>query len=277
MTQPVLHVVFTPSGAGSLKQALQHADRDDGVISFFDNLSFGPINPPDPSLRAKWVESELGWTEWNDVTAGSDRFWREALSSRHRKIAWLSRRSAMEYAGFLEWLQRLEDDPCEIIDLTDVRVFRQPRHWPPIPAHLAVSLGVLSSRKMPTTICSARQKLCPQQNDVIIKLSGDNFGQRVRRSVVSKTTHWCPRTFVFRYAVNVLCDGRLAKGGDGCWPGIGCPNGRFYLPNWRSFAGGSRQRPGRERPARDSGQVRARDAVQPGKVAEGAALTRIPG
>jgi hypothetical protein len=47
MTQTMLHIVFTASGVGSLRQALKNAGRDDEVISFFDDLSFGPINPPD--------------------------------------------------------------------------------------------------------------------------------------------------------------------------------------------------------------------------------------
>lgn len=82
MMQTMLHVIFTPSGAGSLNQALRNAGRDDQVVSFFDDLSFGPINPADSSLRAKWVENELGWTEWDDVTAQSERFWRDALFLR---------------------------------------------------------------------------------------------------------------------------------------------------------------------------------------------------
>jgi hypothetical protein len=87
MTQAVCHFVFTPSGAGCLSQALKIACRDDQVISFFDDLSFGPINPPDSSLRARWVENELGRTGWDDVTAESERFWREAPSSDHRTVA----------------------------------------------------------------------------------------------------------------------------------------------------------------------------------------------
>lgn len=148
MTRTMLHVVFTPSGAGSLRQALTSAGRDDRVISFFDDLSFGPINPPASSLRAKWVESELGWTGWDDIAPETERFWHEALSSDHRKVAWLSRRSAMEYAGFLEWLWRLGDDPCEIIDLTDFKVSRPSRHGPSTPAVLAVSLGILPSNQI---------------------------------------------------------------------------------------------------------------------------------
>ena len=107
MTLAPLHVVFTPSGASSLRQALADAGRDDQVISSFDRLSFGPINPPDLPLRSKWVENELGWTGWNDIAPETEAFWREALSPGRRKVAWLSRRSTMEYAGFLEWLWRM--------------------------------------------------------------------------------------------------------------------------------------------------------------------------
>src|SRR5438034_7154266 len=99
MAQNILHVVFTPSGAADLRSALKSAGRDDEVVTFFDNLSFGPINPPNAS-RAKWVERELGWTGWDEVASSSETFWREALSSDRRKVAWLSRRSTLEYAGF---------------------------------------------------------------------------------------------------------------------------------------------------------------------------------
>lgn len=140
MTQPILHVVFTPSGAGSLRQALGQAGRKDAVIAFFDDLRFGPIDPPDPLLRTKWVEAELGWTGWEEVTARSKQFWLEACSPSSRKIAWLSRRSGLEYAGFLEWLWRLGDAPCEVVDLTEVTVMRPP----PLPPAPAISLGILS-------------------------------------------------------------------------------------------------------------------------------------
>jgi hypothetical protein len=100
MTPATLHIVFTPSGAGSLRQALEDAGRDDEVASLFDCLSFGPINPPDISLRSKWVAHELGRTGSDDIDLDSDTFWREALSPDRRSVAWLSRRSAMEYAAF---------------------------------------------------------------------------------------------------------------------------------------------------------------------------------
>jgi hypothetical protein len=108
MTQ-MAHIVFTPSGAGCLVQALRKAGRDDPVIACFDNMSFGPINPAESALRTEWVEREFGRTEWNLVGAQSERVWDEARFPGNRKVAWLSRRSTMEYANFLEWLWRLGD------------------------------------------------------------------------------------------------------------------------------------------------------------------------
>jgi hypothetical protein len=147
MTAPVLHVVFTPSGAHSLREALMIVGRDDEVISSFDNYSFGPIDPADMASRAKWVEDELGRTDW-DVAAQTEQFWRKSLSREYRKVAWLSRRSAMEYAGFLEWLRQLGDDPCDVVDLTELKVLRHPEQGPSPQATFAVSLAGLSPNEI---------------------------------------------------------------------------------------------------------------------------------
>src|SRR4051794_32563376 len=116
----MLHVVFNSSAAAGLRDALRQAGRDERVVGSPDSLSFGPINPSEPELRRKWVEEELGYTGWDNIGDEMTSFWREAVSDRHRRVAWLSRRSAQEYAGFLEWLWRLDEEPIEVIDLTDV-------------------------------------------------------------------------------------------------------------------------------------------------------------
>ncbi|WP_407154798.1 DUF3658 domain-containing protein [Bradyrhizobium sp. STM 3557] len=141
MAASMLHIVFNPSAAASLRDALQQAGRDERVISLFDCLSFGPINPPDPEVRWKWVEEELGYSGWEKVVGEATSFWHEALSISNRRIAWLSRRSAQEYAGFLEWLWRLGEEPIEVVDLTDV-VVAGSRNGSTKP-HLAISLGLL--------------------------------------------------------------------------------------------------------------------------------------
>jgi hypothetical protein len=71
----------------------------------------------------------------NQNGSGATRF-----SSDYREVVWLSRRSAMEYAGFLEWLWRLGGAPCEVVDLTDLRISIRP----PQPPVLAVSVAALS-------------------------------------------------------------------------------------------------------------------------------------
>src|SRR5436190_11431996 len=144
MTQSIFHFVFTDSGAGCLVEALREAGRDDYVIASHDEMNFGPINPADPSLRTKWVETEFGPTDWSSFTAASEPLCDETLFPNHRKVAWLSRRSAAEYAGFLEWLWRLGEAPCEIVDMTDVEVSYRPEHGPPRPPSLAMSLARLS-------------------------------------------------------------------------------------------------------------------------------------
>ena len=127
---------------------MRKAGRDDQVITTFDDLSFGPIDPGDSSSRAKWVETELGQTGWNDGASSPERLWDEARLTDNRKIAWLTRRSAMEYAGFLNWLWRLGDERCEV-DLTDVKIPRRAEHGLP---DLAISLGMLH----PDLICENR-------------------------------------------------------------------------------------------------------------------------
>ena len=113
----VLHVVFNPSAAGDLRKALTQAGRPDRVVAFFDNLSFGPIDPPDIATRAAWVETELDYSGWFELTDEIETFWTEALATEFRRIIWLSRRSVGEFTGFLEWLRRNGPEAFELVDL----------------------------------------------------------------------------------------------------------------------------------------------------------------
>jgi hypothetical protein len=143
VTSSTLHVVFNPSGAGGLRQALRQAGRDDRVICLFDSLDFGPINPPDSELRGNWVEEELGYTGWAEAIGDTAAFWREALSFNDRKVAWMSRRSVQEYAGFLEWIWRMDEEQIDIVDLTEV-VVAGPTGEP----YPAISLAMLTPDKI---------------------------------------------------------------------------------------------------------------------------------
>lgn len=146
MAASTLHIVFNSSAAAGLRDALRQAGRDEHVVGLSDCLSFGPINPPDPELRRKWVEEELDCTGWEEVVGEATSFWPEALSINSRRIAWLSRRSAQEYAGFLEWLWRLDEEPVEVIDLTDIVVAGNRTGM--IERHFAISLAILPPHKI---------------------------------------------------------------------------------------------------------------------------------
>ena len=146
--KPVLHALFGPSAAGSLRQALALARRQDQVACLYDDLAFGPINPADAAARIEWVEKELGYTEWDDVTAATEPFIGASLSRDVRPVAWFSRRDAHHYAGFLWWLWRLGDAACDIIDVTELAVAYHGKDGKPRPARLAVSPSLLLPHHM---------------------------------------------------------------------------------------------------------------------------------
>ncbi|SHL27541.1 DUF3658 domain-containing protein [Bradyrhizobium lablabi] len=138
-----LHFVFTQSGAGCLVQALRKAGRSDPVIVTHDDLSFGPINSSDRDVRTKWVADELGEPRWINIRTGSERLWDDSNAPDNRKILWLTRRSAMEYAGFLDHLTNLGDAPCDVVDLSEVTMLNQSEQETARPARFAMSLGML--------------------------------------------------------------------------------------------------------------------------------------
>jgi hypothetical protein len=142
MTQTIAHFVFTGSGAGCLVQALRKVGRDDLVVATCHDMNVGPIDPSDPLSRAKWLENVLGRIDRKDA-ARSERDWDEARFPGHRKIAWLTRRSAMEYAGFLDWLWHRGDTPCDLVDLSEVKISRPPEFDPPPPGASPTSLALL--------------------------------------------------------------------------------------------------------------------------------------
>ena len=71
-----------------------------------------------------------------------------AVAPSSRKVAWFSRRSAVEYSGFLEWLWCLDRQPCDVIDLTEVRVTDPTQNTAPVKTRLALSLGLLTARQI---------------------------------------------------------------------------------------------------------------------------------
>jgi hypothetical protein len=139
-----LHILFSPSAAVDLRGALAMAGRDDQVVRLMDDLSFGPIDPPDLQARARWIEEALGWDDWETLAPELDAFWLASLDDHPRRIVWFSRRDTMEFCGFLEWLRRNGERPFEAIDLTDAVFPRDGDSGPLTPAPIT---GLIPARQ----------------------------------------------------------------------------------------------------------------------------------
>ena len=116
LPEPDLHVIFSPSAAGSLKQALKDSGRKGRVICPFDNFSFGPIASDDAETRAEWVRDVLGYSDWHEVTVSNEPVLTTSLSSARAPIVWVSLNQTASYAGFLWWLSHVGEAPCSIIE-----------------------------------------------------------------------------------------------------------------------------------------------------------------
>lgn len=167
MAMPTLHVVFNMSAAPDLAEALALVGRADRVVAFPDNLSFGPIGPPDPTLRVAWGEAELGLVGWEELAAKTQEFWDAALAGDVRCVAWMSRRSAQDYAGFLEFVWRLGDRPCDVVDLTETMVARRNENGLASPSYLALSLALLPAYQIiDSKLFDLARPLAPQDRAI---------------------------------------------------------------------------------------------------------------
>jgi len=115
----LLHVTFSSSPAGTLRQLFREQGRSDRVASLDDDFSFGPIAGKFET-RVEWVDEVLGIPEWDRWVPAVPQCVELSRSPELTPVAWFSRRCAHTYAGFLWWLSRLGERPCRIIDVTDL-------------------------------------------------------------------------------------------------------------------------------------------------------------
>jgi hypothetical protein len=136
-----LHVIFSQAAEPDLRAALALAGRSDEVAVCFDIFSLGPIDPGDRFQRQAWLSDVLDLGP--EGFGSDDLFWRQALALDRPLIAWTSTRVAQERAGFLEWLRRLGDAPCAVIDLSEARDGSAPAILGILDAEKILSLGLL--------------------------------------------------------------------------------------------------------------------------------------
>src|SRR5215469_12402866 len=145
----MLHIVFGESAGRTLRLALRQAGRGDEVLSFNDDLSFGPIDTSAPIVRAAWARTELYFPDAATAVLadGSDRFWHRARSAQKR-VVWFSRRTAREHCGVLELVSQMGRRTYEVIDLSGLEI-RFPTHGGVRAKRMVLSLAELS----PDLVC----------------------------------------------------------------------------------------------------------------------------
>ena len=134
----MLHITFTESGAGFLRQALRQIGVRQHVVTFPDDLSFGPINPADPDERRAWTAANLRQpgdrlfpkTKLQTMPPAlggrpslaeeTKEFWSLALEAEVCTV-WLTRRVPAEYCGFLAWAEGAGAKTYNVVDVTDAR------------------------------------------------------------------------------------------------------------------------------------------------------------
>ena len=145
--RPKIHVVFGMSAAGGIRQAFLRLGCRERVIGMPDNLSFGPIDCLDAEARQAEVEALLD-CDWAEIPQATELFWAEAVAPGTMPVAWVCRNHPAEYAGFLEFIRRVQDAAFLVVDATLVEIpsDREGKSF------VAWSLGLLS----PEQIVAAR-------------------------------------------------------------------------------------------------------------------------
>ncbi|MDE2577237.1 MAG: DUF1835 domain-containing protein [Hyphomicrobiales bacterium] len=178
--KPSVHLVFSADAVGSVAQALALAGKSERVIGFEDNLSFGPIDPPEGRRRDLWIESVFKCENESD-SQKAERFWNDASASTTYPIAWLCRNSAAEYCGFLEFVRRMGERQFAVIDASSVKTtfYFQGERSVAIPA-----LGILTPEQIAAEGLCDRRAIATTQDvngyrQLWAKLGADNAPFRI--------------------------------------------------------------------------------------------------
>jgi Protein of unknown function/Domain of unknown function (DUF1835) len=118
-----VHFLFSPSGAGSLRHALSQNGPSSEVLTLFDDLSFGPLNP---ERRAEWWRENFYDEDEDDhedkISRLEARFWTMASSVEVEPIVWLNRIAPQEQTGLLSFIANTHGRRFRLIDVTEIKV-----------------------------------------------------------------------------------------------------------------------------------------------------------
>ncbi len=112
-----VHVTGGVSPADAIRDALRSQGCEARVIALPSRLNFGPIDPPDPDARQRWIRTVLRCDPYDDQREAEEP-WADATSAGVHPIYWVCLTDAAEQASFLEFAFRMDGRPFDIIDAT---------------------------------------------------------------------------------------------------------------------------------------------------------------
>lgn len=112
----MLHIIFTSSGAGSLRQALRAQGLRQHVVDLTDNLDWGPIATDNFEGRQAWLNSniplqEMGW----DWIADGHRKFEAKVKDDPDRLVWIAPQSASELCALYWFLDRIGGEGIRMI------------------------------------------------------------------------------------------------------------------------------------------------------------------
>lgn len=157
----VLHVAPGDSAGGSLRKAMRIAALQQEVLSFFDDLSFGPIAWGTSRERAAW---------WSHVHAPRlpedlEEFWHRVETADERLVLWFGRHSASELCFFLALADRLGNRSYDIVDVTDPQLAVAQSDGPSQVIRPAGAVAVIPTDRLVPLIETARPVTAAEVED----------------------------------------------------------------------------------------------------------------
>jgi hypothetical protein len=167
MSASVLHVMFNHTAAGTLQDVLKSSGRTDEIACLNEDYSAGPLTVG-ADARAKWFEEETGFVGWQEIIEANEASLTRAVSCERKAIAWVSRRCASSYCGFLEWLSCRSGEACEVVDVTD---YVSTVLWSgnPSPPRLVLSVGTLTPQEF-SALLEQQKPLQPADREHFLTL-----------------------------------------------------------------------------------------------------------
>jgi hypothetical protein len=118
MSREVINIVFGDLAKTTLAHALAVHRREEEILTFPDDLSFGPINPLEGVVRAKWIVDNFHVSpgKWGVFPRRFARF-QNLLSRTDAKInCWVCPNSVYELCGFFEIICKHDQRDLYYID-----------------------------------------------------------------------------------------------------------------------------------------------------------------